>query len=287
MVVQVSKNFIRIDFNHKKPESFVRSQWQSGNKSVLFLIFRWFLAAYFFGCVSYAWTNNIIDGTFGYWFIYMTNWGISICTISTIYAAILTTLHHFQKIDLTTESRSYKILWWLSNVSTVLAFKITIVYWALLFNGEWIFRRLWNLRNLSILIAKGETSIIDVWIHAGNSLGMLLEIIVARYTYRAFHFVYPILVGLIYLIFTLIYYYAGGVDSKGNNYIYSILNWGEKPLSAAIVVLGVMFLLIFLHIIALIIQKGRKRIFNRCCARATLEINGNATQTVWLFYLII
>jgi hypothetical protein len=136
MVVQVPKNFVRIDFNHKNPESFVRSQWQSGNKSVGFLIFRWFLALFFIGGLSYAWVDNIQKGEFGFWFIYMTNWGLTICTLTTIYAAILTTLHHFQKLNLTNESLSYKILWWLSNVSTVLAFMITIIYWAVLFNGK-------------------------------------------------------------------------------------------------------------------------------------------------------
>lgn len=136
MVVQDPKKFVRLDFNHKSPESFVRSQWQSGNKSIGFLIFRWFLALFFIGGLSYAWINTAQAGEFGFWFIYMTNWGLLICTISTIYAAILTTLHHFQKLDLSTESRSYKILWWLSNVSTVLAFMITIIYWAVLFNGK-------------------------------------------------------------------------------------------------------------------------------------------------------
>jgi hypothetical protein len=109
---------------------------------------------------------------------------------------------------------------------------------------------------------------------------MLLEITVARYTFRAFHFIHTIVVGLIYLAFTLIYYFAGGLTSTGKDYIYNIIKWGDEPLSASLVVVGVMFLVVFLHLFALIIQKVRKRIFNRCCSRATLEINGSATQTV-------
>lgn len=126
----------------------------------------------------------------------------------------------------------------------------------------------------------GKTSIIDVWIHAGNSLGMLLEITIAKYTFRAFHFLYPIIVGLIYLFFTLIYYFAGGVDAGGRNYIYNIIKWGENPLSASLVVFGVAILIVFIHLVAFVIQKCRRRIYNRCCSRGTLEINGNATQTV-------
>lgn len=131
----------------------------------------------------------------------------------------------------------------------------------------------------------GKTSVIDVWIHAGNSLAMFLEIVVAEYTFRVFHFIYPIFVGLIYLLFTLIYYFAGGVDSKGNSNIYTIINWGDKPLSTGLVVLGVAILLIFLHMIALIIQLLRRRICKKFCDSGTLEINrtnGNvSTGVVW------
>lgn len=141
-MVQISSKFIKLHFNHKKPESFVRSQCQSEQRSAFFLTFRWLLAAFFIGGIAYTWTNNIKNGTFGFWFIYMTNWGLFICTISTIYAAILTTFHYVKKLDLNFESRSYKILWWLSNVSTVLAFEITLVYWIILFEG--------NLKRLSI-----------------------------------------------------------------------------------------------------------------------------------------
>lgn len=129
----------------------------------------------------------------------------------------------------------------------------------------------------------GKTSVVDVWVHAGNSVAMLLEIIAAEYTFRVFHFIHPILVGLIYLIFTLIYYFAGGVDSKGRNNIYSIINWGEKPLSTGLVVLGVAILLIFLHLISLVVQLLRKRISKKYFDRETVQItnvNGNAQPNV-------
>lgn len=135
-MVKVSTNFVNLKFNHRKPESFVRSQCQSQQRSAIFLTFRWIIALFFIGGISYTWTNNIIDGTFGFWWIYMTNWGLFICTISTFYAAVLTTYYHVNKLELSTESLSYKVLWWLINVSTVMAFMITLVYWIVLFEGE-------------------------------------------------------------------------------------------------------------------------------------------------------
>lgn len=132
-------------------------------------------------------------------------------------------------------------------------------------------------------IISGKTSVIDVWVHAGNSVAMFLEILVAEYTFRVFHFIHPIFVGLIYLLFSLIYYYAGGVDQNGKGNIYSILDWGEKPLSTGLIALGVAILMIFLHLISLIIQIVRKRVCKRFFASETLQIsstNGNALQTV-------
>lgn len=83
-----------------------------------------------------------------------------------------------------------------------------------------------------------------------------------------------------YLIFTLIYYFAGGVDSMGNSNIYSILDWGEEPLSTGLVVLGVAILMILLHLISLIIQKLRKKICKKYFASETLEITITSTKTL-------
>lgn len=112
---------------------------------------------------------------------------------------------------------------------------------------------------------------------------MFLEILVAEYTFKVFHFIHPILVGIVYLIFSLIYYFAGGVDAKGNKYIYSITNWGEEPLSSGLIVLGVTILVAFLHLISLIIQLLRKRICKKYFDSDTLNIssaNGTVTQTI-------
>lgn len=127
----------RIGFHHEEPELFVTTQWRRNvEKSNLFLIFRWILALFFIGIVAYSWTNSISSGFFSFWFIYMTNWGILLCMISTTFAAVLTTCYHFDVIDLDSHSRSYKVYWLLSNISTVLAFMITIVYWTILFEGN-------------------------------------------------------------------------------------------------------------------------------------------------------
>lgn len=141
MNLKILKNIKPWHLSHKNPEVFVMSQWQSKSKSVRFLIYRFLLALSFIGIFTYSITNAIIvDHDFGYWFIYLTNNGIFICTIATTYAAILVTFYHFNWIRLETEAISYKIHWLLSNVSIVLAFVISIMYWSVLFKWDLYFK---------------------------------------------------------------------------------------------------------------------------------------------------
>lgn len=138
MVVPVKlPKWSRVGFTHEEPELFVTTQWtRNAEKSWTFLLFRWLLAGFFIGVVSYSWTNAIVHNGFRFWFLYMTSWGIFICMLSTTFSACLTTLYHFKCITMTTQSVSYKVQWFLSNVAVVLAFMITVVYWSVLFNGN-------------------------------------------------------------------------------------------------------------------------------------------------------
>lgn len=138
MVVTVSRlpKLRSCGFHHDDPVVFAQSQWQIGPKSLMFLYFQWIIALYFIGIVVASWTQSILKGNFAFWFIYLTDWGIMFCMVATCFGAVLTTLYHFDWMNLNSQSMSYKIYWFLSNVSTVLAFMITIVYWTLLFEGK-------------------------------------------------------------------------------------------------------------------------------------------------------
>lgn len=91
-----------------------------------------------------------------------------------------------------------------------------------------------------------------------------------------FHFVYSIGIGLIYLAFTIIYYFAGGVDFVGRNYIYNVLYWGNAGKAASVAV-GVAVLSLFLHVFVCILQKMRHRIHKKIFKKTSLEINVQAT----------
>lgn len=261
-------------FHHDEPEVFVTTQWtRQPVKSLLFLLFRWLLAGFYIGIVAYSWSSNINNGTFNFWFIYMTSCGIFICMISTVFAAFLTTFYHFDVITLDSQSSSYKVYWFLSNISTVLAFMITVVYWSILFNGECKNRLSQAIIQFAdqVKFLLGSTSALDILIHGGNSAGMLLELFVVRHPFYVFHFVYSVGVGLIYLVFTIIYYFSGGVDPYGRNYVYNVLNWDE-PLKASLVALGVMLLMIFLHIMTWVFQRLRYRLHKKLFEKTSMTV---------------
>lgn len=85
------------------------------------------------------------------------------------------------------------------------------------------------------------------------------------------HFVYSIGAGLIYLAFSIIYYYSGGVDALGRPFIYDVLYWGE-PAKAASIAVGVAVLSLFLHVFVCILQKLRHRIHKKVFKKTSLEI---------------
>lgn len=61
-------------------------------------------------------------------------------------------------------------------------------------------------------MAGGPIGLYNLWAHAFNSVCMLFDCFIVAFPTRLMHFVYPLAVGLIYGLFSLIYFWAGGVD---------------------------------------------------------------------------
>lgn len=141
MVVDAKNSVLSsLGFHHDEPELFVTSQWTAlPKKTAHFLIFRWVLAGFYVGILSWSWTSTISrDSGLDYWFIYLTNWGLMLCVLSTVYSVTITTLFYCDLITLKPQSALYKVYWLLSNISVVAALLITTVYWSILFNGKTI-----------------------------------------------------------------------------------------------------------------------------------------------------
>uniref|UniRef100_A0A1B0CZ86 Uncharacterized protein n=1 Tax=Phlebotomus papatasi TaxID=29031 RepID=A0A1B0CZ86_PHLPP len=227
------------------------SQWQRRNRNCIYLIYRWIIAIIFIASVAVSMSNNVTASDWGFYFIYLTNWGIVACTITTTMGAILVSLWHFHpQFSARVESEgvvptSFKVYWTLHNSTLVMSIIITIIYWSILFDPE-------------IHMADA----INVLTHATNSVFMFIDVLIVAYPVRIYHAVQGLAFGLVYVIFSVIYFAAGGTTKSGSTYIYSVLNWND-PGSAMITVVGVCALGIVIHLILYFIYLLRTWVYRR------------------------
>ncbi|XP_054745127.1 protein rolling stone-like isoform X2 [Anastrepha obliqua] len=214
----------KILLSHEPSDVFCKSQWQSQSKSLLWLIYRWIFAALFSAGVL----SNVIQ-TFrnGIWFIYLTDWGFILCMYTSIFGAVLVTIYYCRsgKNEVAVSLWALKLYWASYWTTLVLATVITTVYWIFIFPNDHL--SAWGIHNL--------------WAHGFNSIMMIFDHMLVAFPSHILHYVYPFGLGLIYLIFSVIYYYAGGVDPFGNRFIYEILDW-SKPGTATLTFIGALVL---------------------------------------------
>ncbi|TMW52342.1 hypothetical protein DOY81_002599 [Sarcophaga bullata] len=102
----------------------------------------------------------------------------------------------------------------------------------------------------------------NLWAHGFNSILMLLDHMLVAFPTRILHFIYPLTLGILYGIFSLIYYLAGGDDVNGNRYIYEILDW-SKPGWTTLVLFGCLILVLVFCFLLFCLYKLRCAIYRK------------------------
>lgn len=125
-----------------------------------------------------------------------------------------------------------KTSWFLANITNGICPVVSIFYWTFLFPS------------LEVPMSFEIT-----FLHLFNTVCVLLDLCVTARPMRIGHIIYPVIVGLSYAAFSLIYWVLGGTDSVGNSWIYpQILSW-EKPglasLTTSVCVTGVVLSHVF------------------------------------------
>lgn len=82
-------------FDHEPIDSMVRSQWQSRSKNGLYLAYRWAVAVFFVVALIISIHTHLQKASLGFYFIFLTRWGLLLNTIVGIYGAVLVTAWHF------------------------------------------------------------------------------------------------------------------------------------------------------------------------------------------------
>lgn len=192
--MRLSCGKINTSFEYKTPKDFVQSQWQTREKSVVFLVYRWCIACFFIFSVFVSAATSAARGELFSYFIYLTHWNLVCSMISMVYAACLTTLYHMDRFSFTDQmNRVLKLAWFLSTSSNMYAFLVTLIYWSVLFNSE-----------------KAVVDLNNIVVHATNSLMVLINLAVIKQPERFGLFVYPLSCGCIYLFFCWFYPFLGG-----------------------------------------------------------------------------
>ncbi|KAK6994643.1 protein rolling stone-like isoform X1 [Biomphalaria glabrata] len=113
-----------------------------------------------------------------------------------------------------------KLTWFLYGVIGSSNILVTIMYWAVVFDGN--------------------VEAVDVIINSVNSFFIISNGLVTAMPLRILHFLYPVLYGAAYFIFTYIYYAAGGTNILNRDIIYSALDWNHAYPTVLGVVIGVL-----------------------------------------------
>ncbi|CAH1639874.1 unnamed protein product [Spodoptera littoralis] len=268
---QASRRSLNLD--HAPAHHFACSQWQSSpHPSTTYLIYRWllFISVISTGIASFAcqhlprqYDGPIRELNYMKWFIYFTNWGYLLITLQSALALAVVIRYRSQKCNSTYEEDEIPIplgrrvrtpllcrAYWLShNIATDLAFVISLVYWTLVHDPR-----------------IHEINAINVLVHGGNSLVMVIELLVTSHPVRAAHALYSAGAGLAYGVFSAFYWAVGGTDRIGLPAIYPVLDW-NKPGSAFGFVSLCAVVMVFAHALATCVAAVRMRVALRLRAR--------------------
>ncbi|XP_002133333.2 protein rolling stone-like [Drosophila pseudoobscura] len=234
----------KFSLHHDDPGVFCRSQWQHGDRSILWVLYRWLLVAFYATGVTMSFIKVFNEGT---WFIYLTHWGFSLCLYVCIYGAVVATIYFIRPAYFAPGSVALKI-YWLSHFATVtLSMLITLIYWAALYPS----------------MPEVGADLNNLWEHAFNSIFMVLDCFILAFPAHIMHFIYPFAVIITFGIFSLIYHWCDGHDYDGNPFIYPILDWARPGLAIG-TICGCIVLVSFFCICVFGFYRLRLCIYNRC-----------------------
>lgn len=206
---------------------------------VVVTIYRCIFAGYCLGWIIYSGFHPANGDE--KWFIYLTNWGFTFVTLYFIWATVVSILHHFgvanyaavmqmkatrspdsdaeggdglsTSIDIEQPvmgmSWYHKGLWVVFNIAANAAILITLLYWTLIFTGK--------------------TSVLDVTTHLINSVVIVADIMLSANPVRILHVVYALILGVCYILLTVIFWAVNGTNARGEPYIYSYIDYNKSP----------------------------------------------------------
>ena len=145
---------------------------------------------------------------------------------------------------------SFKLQWAFFLIGGEYAVVISILYWAFYTGSTNSGQNLYSLDSLHLHAINGIFAVVEIWL--------------SGIPVRICHAVYSIAFGCAYILFTVLYYAAGGRDSVGHRFIYPFLDYGSNAGAAvALAVSCAVFLVGGIHLLFFVQYKGRKCITDK------------------------
>mgnify|MGYP001794666811 CR=1 FL=1 len=125
----------------------------------------------------------------------------------------------------------HKFFWFLYTIAGNAGLMLSIGYWLVIYDGSTI-------------------DITNITKHGINALMMLFETVISSVPVRMYHTTYAIAFSALYIIFTVVYWAAGGTDRLGRPYVYKALDWSN--INTTITIILPFFLLIVTPLLQLV-----------------------------------
>lgn len=168
------------------------------------------------------------------WFIWLTNWGYFCVSLYFTLAALVTLWYNCkekhqavvvmemrqvddQPVELEDEMPlrwHHKAIWVIYNFAGNSAILISCLYWGLLFPSQGF----------------AQDIGLDISTHLINTVFIILEVILSSIPIHFLHIVYSWCFIIVYMVFTVIYWAAGGTNPFNQKpYIYSYIDYESSP----------------------------------------------------------
>ncbi|CAH0405235.1 unnamed protein product [Chilo suppressalis] len=229
----------RFKLEHEEAWDFYLCCWQRNRSPLPLLLVRLIV---FLGCLSILVTSMVMTGQLvnvGYWFIYMTHWGLILITVTAGLAFVVSARAYFRgPIDSTFGVPWYlKSYWAAYNVTLPTAFFITIFYYILLTDlGE----------------QYSVDPVLDLFIHGINSVLMFVLLLTSQHPFYLLHFYQALAFALVYMVFSIIYFFSGGLSPIGERWIYPMIDWSDPGPTVGIIFVCAAGLIIMHSLVALL-----------------------------------
>ncbi|XP_043273936.1 protein rolling stone-like isoform X2 [Venturia canescens] len=200
------------------------------------------------------------------WPIYLTNWDLALGTAqaSLAFWLVLRRWKSQSTVDFDpanmTLGKIEKLYYFLYTSTCSIAIGVSAAYWCTVHNPK--------IHHVDAL---------NIMLHVVNSVLMLVDLCVMNIPVRLRNFWWSLAIVTTYIIFTVIYYSAGGSDKRGYTYIYKVLNW-EKPGIALSVSIGGLTFVIIVHCLLCLITTMRERSSGRSSEKYSHEPIPNPTN---------